>query len=129
MASTSHGAGTGKSLFERSIETVATAVGDGIGWLAEHGILFGLFGLLWLAVGAGLAFNPGVVSEAWATAGAWPLPLQVVVWLLFLPVMAGLWIWHTDWDFLARVLFVATLAGWTLVMLWPRRADTATREE
>jgi len=41
------------------------------------------------------------------------------VWLLFLPVMIGLWIWETSWALILRVALIVSLAGWTL-LVFPR---------
>jgi hypothetical protein len=109
-------------MFERSIEAVATFFGNGVGWLAEHGVLFLIFAALWLAVIAGLLLDQELVSEVWSTIGTWPLPVQLLAWLLFLPVMAGLWVWHTDWALLIRVVVLVALAVGTMVVFWPRRA-------
>ena len=110
---------SGKSTFERVIERVATSVGDTIGWMAEHGVLFAVFAVLWIAFGVGLAFNPGSIDQAWATLGSQSLAVQLVIWLLFLPVMAGMWIVQTDWPQLVQVTLVIALAFWTLLVLRP----------
>jgi hypothetical protein len=51
--------------------------------------------------------------------------IQVLVWLLFLPVMAGLWIWETTWPFLLRIVLVAGVAGWNLLVFLPRALQAA----
>jgi hypothetical protein len=48
------------------------------------------------------------------------LIVQAVVWLLFLPVAAGLWIWETTWPMLLRLLLIAGIAGWNLLVFLPR---------
>ena len=118
-------AGASRGLFERVIETTANTVGGSIGWMAERGVLFGAFAILWAAVGLGILFNPGLVSEAWTALGQRDLITQALAWLLLLPVMAGLWIWHTDWPELVRIALVIAAAGWTLLVLWPRRPAKA----
>ena len=84
------------------IETVASGLGNGVGWLAEHGVLFGVFVLIWIAFGAGLLWSQGSVDQVWETIRGLPLIVQAVVWLLFLPVMIGLWIWETSWPLIVR---------------------------
>jgi hypothetical protein len=108
-----------KSRFERVVETLGTGIGEGIGWLAERGVLFVAFGVIWLAIGAMLLFSPASVDQLWQTIGALPLVVQLVVWLLFLPVMAGLWVWTTSWPELVRIGVVLALAGWTLLIFRP----------
>jgi len=111
-----------KGPMDRIIEALASGFGDGIGWLADHGILFGAFLVLWIVVGAGIVWSQGSVDQAWQAIRALPLLLQLVVWLLFLPVMAGVWIWETTWPLLVRIILVAGLAGWNLLVFLPKAA-------
>ena len=109
-----------KPLLERIVDPLATGLGNGIGWLAERGVLFVVFLLIWVALGAALILNPGTVDELWVSLGGLPLVVQLVIWLLFLPVMAALWVWQTDWPELIRILIVLGLAGWTLLVFRPK---------
>jgi len=111
-----------KGPMDRMIAALASGFGDGIGWLADHGILFGAFLVLWIVVGAGIVWSQGSVDQAWQAIRALPLLLQLVVWLLFLPVMAGVWIWETTWPLLVRIVLVAGLAGWNLLVFLPKAA-------
>jgi hypothetical protein len=43
-----------KGPMEQLIETLAGGLGNSVAWLAENGILFGIFALIWIAFGAGL---------------------------------------------------------------------------
>ena len=76
---------------------------------------------LWGAFVA-LAFSsPGTLNSIWHWAGGLALPFQIVVWVLFLPWMIGLLVWHTDWSFAARMAVILVLAlGWS-GMSFPRR--------
>jgi hypothetical protein len=105
---------------ERVIETLASGLGNGIGWLAETGILFGVFALLWVAFGVALIWSQGSLDATWQTIRSLPLIVQAVVWLLFLPVAAGLWIWETTWPMLLRLLLIVGIAGWNLLVFLPR---------
>jgi hypothetical protein len=107
------------------IETLASGLGNGIGWMAEHGILFVVFAALWVAFGAALIWSQGSLDQAWATIRGLPLIVQLGVWLLFLPVMAGLWVWETAWPLLLRVLVIAGLAGWNLLVFLPKAVQAA----
>lgn len=113
-----------KNAMEWFIESIASGLGNGIGWLAESGVLFGVFALIWIAFGAALLWSQGSVDAAWATIRGLPLVLQAVVWLLFLPVMAGLWVWETTWPLVVRLVLVLGLAGWNLLVFLPRAAQT-----
>ena len=110
---------------ETVIEAVAGGLGNSIGWMAQHWVLFGVFALLWLAVAAGLVANPGAVHDAYETVRGLPIVVQAFVWLLFLPVMAGLWIWETTWPAVVRLALLIGLAGWNLLVFLPRAATAA----
>lgn len=109
-----------KGLMERAIESVASGFGNTIAFAAESGILFVVFAVLWIAFGIGLIWSQGSVDAAWDWVRALPLILQGVVWVLFLPVMAGLWIWETSWPLVLRLLLILGLAGWNLLVFLPR---------
>jgi hypothetical protein len=112
-----------KGSMEQVVEGLATGLGNGVGWLAESGILFVVFALIWVAFGAGLIWSQGSIDQAWETIRGLPLIVQVVVWLVFLPVVAGLWIWETTWPFLVRIVLVLGIAGWNLLVFLPRAAQ------
>jgi hypothetical protein len=109
---------------EQIIETLATAVGNSIGWMAEHGVLFAIFAVIWIAFAVGLIWSQGTVDQAWEFIRGLPFLLQVVIWILFLPVMAGLWIWETTWPVIVRLVLLFGLAGWNLLMFLPRAAQS-----
>ena len=109
-----------KGRMERIIETVASGLGNSVGWMAETGILFGFFAIIWIAFGAALIFSQGSVDQAWQTIRDLPLIVQIVVWVLFLPVMIGLWVWETSWPLIVRLVLVVGVAGWNLLMFLPR---------
>lgn len=109
-----------KGHMERVIESAASGLGTSVGWLAETGILFVIFAVIWVAFGAGLVFSQGSVDQAWQLIGGLPLFAQIIVWILFLPVMVGLWIWETSWPLVARLVLVVGVAGWNLLVLLPR---------
>lgn len=110
---------------EKLIETLASGLGNSVGWLAEHGILFGIFALLWLAFGAALILSQGSLDQAWQTIRSLPLIVQIGVWLLLLPVMAGLWVWETTWPLIVRLVLVIGIAGWNLLVFLPRALQAA----
>jgi hypothetical protein len=111
---------TRKGPMERAIETAATGLGNAVGFAADHGILFAVFAILWVAFGIGLAVSQDSVHGAWEAIRGLPWFVQGVVWLLFLPVMAGLWVWETTWPFVVRLVLVLGLAGWNLLVFLPR---------
>jgi hypothetical protein len=109
---------------EQVIETLASGLGNSVAWMVENGVLFGIFALIWIAFAAGLIWSQGSVDQAWASIRELPLIVQAVVWLLFLPVMIGLWVWETTWPLLVRLVLVIGIAGWNLLIFLPRAAQT-----
>jgi len=105
---------------EGIIETLATGLGNSVGWLAESGILFAIFAFIWIVFAAGLIWSQGSVDQAWQSIRDLPLIVQVVVWVLFLPVMVGLWVWETSWPLVVRLIVVVGIAGWNLLVFLPR---------
>jgi hypothetical protein len=113
-----------KPLMERIIDPVATGLGNAVGWMAESGVLFAVFAVIWIAVAVGLVWSAGTVDEAWRAIRALPLVVQLIAWVLFLPVMVGMWIWESSWPFLVRLVLLIGVAGWNLLMFLPK----ATRD-
>jgi len=79
-----------------------------------------VFALLWLAFGVALVWSQGSIDAAWTWVRSLPLVLQGFAWILFLPVMAGLWIWESGWPTLVRLTLVLGIAGWNLLVFLPR---------
>ena len=48
-----------KSRVEQAIEKVATGLGESVGFLADKGILFVFFALIWVAFGIALVWSQG----------------------------------------------------------------------
>ena len=46
------------------IEWLASGLGNGVAWLAEHGVLLAIFALLWVAFGAALVWSQGRENTA-----------------------------------------------------------------
>jgi len=67
-----------------------------------------------------LVASQGSIDQAWQAIRALPLVVQGIVWLLFLPVMIGLWILETTWPLVVRLPLVVAIAGWNLWMFFPK---------
>jgi hypothetical protein len=110
------------------VEQIITAVVDGIvvpvtgtiPWLVSSGVLLLVFGGLWVAFGAGIVLNQGGVDQVWHWIGSQHIVVQGIAWLLFLPVLAGLWVWETGWPLVARLVVVGGLAFWSILIFLPR---------
>ena len=113
-----------KGRMDRIIETLASGLGNSVGWLAENGVLFAIFAIIWIAFGAALVMSQGSVDQAWQAIRDLPLIVQIVVWVLFLPAMIGLWVWETSWPLIVRLVLVIGIAGWNLLMFLPKALQT-----
>ena len=91
-------------------------------FLVSSGILLLVFGAAWGAFAVALVPYPARVDAAWHRLRGWPLIIQAAAWLLFLPVLAAVWVWRTSWPRVARVALVGGLAGWNLLMFLPQLA-------
>ena len=114
-----------KGRVDTMIEWLATGLGNGVGWMAESGVLFAVFAIIWIAFGAALVLSQGSVDQAWQAIRDLPMLVQAVAWLLFLPVMVGLWIWESTWPMLVRLVLVAGVAGWNLLIMLPKSLQAA----
>jgi hypothetical protein len=88
--------------------------------IVESGIAFVIFLLLWLGFGVALVASQGGLHDAWRWVRDLPLVAQGIVWLLFLPVVVGLWIYETTWPLVLRLIVIAGLAWWSLMIFVPR---------
>jgi hypothetical protein len=91
-------------------------------------VAFTVLALFWLAFGAALLFNKGLLDETWQAFRDWPLIVQVIVGLLLLPVVIGLWIWETTWPLLLRLVLVASLAFATVYVFFPKKVQAQTEK-
>ena len=105
---------------EQVINTLATWGSNAAVFVVTSGVAFLLFLALWVAFAAGLLWSPASVDQVWRWIGDLPLLIQAVVWLLFLPVMVGLWVWETAWPLVLRLVIVAALAAWSVMIFLPR---------
>jgi hypothetical protein len=95
-------------------------MGNTVAFLAETGVLFAIFAVLWAAFGAALILSQGSLDAAWQWVRGMPLIVQGIVWLLFLPVMFGLWVWETTWPLILRLVLIVGVVGWNLIVFLPR---------
>jgi hypothetical protein len=114
-----------EQLIDALVNGIIVPVTSVIPVLVSSGALFVLFAILWIAFGVGLVMSQGNVDAAWHWVRDLPLIVQGVVWVLFLPVVAGLWVWETTWPVIVRLILVAGLAWWNLFMFLPRAVTSA----
>jgi len=116
---------TGPALKGLAIFVVLAAFGLGIALVAAATFVFNLvvwllFTVLWVAVVGALAFSPATLDEVWQAARRPAILIQAVVWLLFLPIMAGLWIWQRPWAAAIRLMLLLAIAVWNVFLFFPR---------
>jgi len=104
------------------VDLVVVPVTSLIPLLASSGALLAVFAAAWAAFGLALLRDRSRLDETWARIRHLPVLAQAVAWLLFLPVLAGLWIWRTRWPIAGRLTLIAGLAGWNLLVMVPRPA-------
>ena len=83
---------------------------------------FVILSALWLGFAAALIFNQPILDTVWQSFRGLPWIAQGAVWLLVLPVTAGLWIWETNWPVWLRLLLVFGLGFATIYTFFPRQA-------
>ena len=76
-----------------------------------------IFVVLWAGFVSALVVDPGWLELLWDWVQALPFVTKIIVWVLFLPIMATLWIWESDWTTLARLLGFSGIVAWTLLAL------------
>ena len=74
-----------------------------------------IFAMLWAGFAVALAVNHAWLDLLWNWVQTLPAVTEVIVWVLFLPIMVGLWIWESSWPDLVRQLAFAGIVGWTLI--------------
>ena len=87
--------------------------------LLVSGLMFGISALVTLAFGYALIADPSRLTDAWVWVRSLPLVVQIVLWLIFLPWMAALWVWTLPLTLWVRVLIVVVILGAAEYLLFP----------
>ena len=77
-----------------------------------------VFVILWVGFFIALAMNREWLGVLWNWAQALPLIPRIIVWVLFLPIMVGLWIWESSWPAFGRLAGLTSIVGWTLLAVY-----------
>ena len=59
-----------------------------------------IFLMLWVGLIFALVVNRQWLDELWDWVQAMPTVPRVIVWVIFLPILVGLWIWDSSWPLL-----------------------------
>ena len=110
------------TLVDGVLVPLVNAITAPLPFLASSGILLLVFGGLWVAFAAALVREPARIDAAWRRVRSMPIVVQALAWLLFLPLLAGVYVWRRTWPRVARLTLVGSLAGWNLLMFLPRPA-------
>jgi hypothetical protein len=81
--------------------------------LSTYAILTFVF--LWVGFAVALIADRSWLETLWEWLRALPLGVEISVWVLFLPITVGLWIWESSWPLFGTILASAGLFGWTLL--------------
>lgn len=76
---------------------------------------FAMFVILWVGFAIALAGDHAFLDTTWHWLRALPTPIQGVIWVVFLPLAVGLWIWESTWPPIVGVLLAGGMVAWTLV--------------
>jgi hypothetical protein len=74
-----------------------------------------IFAVLWVGFVIALVVNRDWLDLLWNWVRALPTVAEIIVWVLFLPIMVGLWIWESSWPALVRLLTFAGIVAWTIL--------------
>jgi len=74
-----------------------------------------IFVLLWVGLAIALVINREWLSLLWNWVQALPIVGEIIIWILFLPIMVGLWTWESSWSTLVNLLVLVGIVGWTLL--------------
>ena len=74
-----------------------------------------IFVMLWAGFAIALVVNREWLDLLWNWVRALPSVAAIILWVLFLPIMVGLWIWESSWPALVHLLSFAGIVVWTLL--------------
>jgi hypothetical protein len=80
-----------------------------------------IFVVLWVGFAIALAVNHEWLGTLWNWVRGLPSMAEILVWVLFLPITVGLWIWESAWSEPLR------LAGFAGIVLWTFLAVSSLR--
>ena len=81
--------------------------------LSTYAIL--ILAIMWGGFAVALVVNLEWLDLLWNWVRALPSVAEIIVWVFFLPIMVGLWIWESSWPALVRLLAFAGIVVWTLL--------------
>ena len=74
-----------------------------------------IFLVLWVGFAIALIVNREWLDSLWNWVRGLPFGVEIIVWVLFLPIMAGLGVWESSWPTLVSLLAFTGIVVWTLL--------------
>ena len=71
------------------------------------------FVILWIGFAIALMVDRAWLDLLWRWAQTLPTAARIGVWVVFLPIPVGLWIWESSWAVLVRLLAMGGMVIWT----------------
>jgi len=84
--------------------------------LSTYAVL--IFAILWIGFGVAYFGNSDWMDALWNWVQSLPLLVEIIVWILFLPITVALWIWESSWPILLRLLGFAGIIAWTVLAIY-----------
>src|SRR5512144_2803434 len=109
-----------EQLITTIVDLIVVPITNLIALLASSGALLLMFLALWTVFAFALVRDQAGLDATWLRLRHLPLIIQALIWLLFPPVMLGLLIWRRAWPLAARLLVIAGICGWNLLVFLPR---------
>ena len=74
-----------------------------------------IFVMLWVGFVIALVVNREWLDMLWNWTQALPLAAKIIVWVLFLPITVGQWIWESSWSAFSNLLGFTSIVAWNLL--------------
>jgi hypothetical protein len=83
-----------------------------------------IFAILWIGFAIAIVANREWLDIIWNWVRALPAATEIIIWVFFLPIIVGLWIWESSWSTLVTVLAFAGIVVWTFLAVFSFRRAT-----
>ena len=74
-----------------------------------------VFVVLWVGFVTALVVNREWLDVLWNWVQLLHPAPKVIIWLIFAPIMVGLWIWESSWPVLGRLMGFTGIVAWTIM--------------
>jgi hypothetical protein len=74
-----------------------------------------IFAILWVGLAIALVVNREWLDVLWDWVRALPFVVEIIVWVLILPIAVVLWIWESSWSASVSLLAFGGMVVWTLL--------------